>query len=80
MTKLPCERCSFPAPMHWLHAGAGLARPNRNHRCADRALMRSERPPKWLLHSPDFAGVQTSRPHQAGIPPIIEIGANIKSP
>jgi transposase len=44
-----------------------------------RALMRSKQPPKCLLHSPNIAGVQTCRWHPAGIPRIIEIGANIKS-
>ena len=80
MTKLSCERCSFAAPMCSLHAGADLPRPDRSHQRGNRALMRSERPPKCLLHSPDLAGVQTSRRHQAGIPPTIEIAASIKSP
>lgn len=79
MTKLPCERCSFPAPIRWLHAGADLPRPDRSHQRGNRALMHSERPPKCLLHSPNLAGAQTCSRRRAGIPPIIEIGANIKS-
>ena len=43
-------------------------------------LMRSERPPKCLLHSPDLACVQTCRWHRASVAPTIEIGADIKSP
>jgi hypothetical protein len=66
--------------MRWLHAGGDLSRPNHIHQSAERPLMRSERPPKYLLHSPDLACVQTSRWHRAGVPPIIKIGANIKSP
>jgi hypothetical protein len=80
MTKTTCNRCGLPGPIRWLHAGRDLSRPNSIHQCADRALMRSERPPKCLVHLPDIASVQTCRWPQAGIPPVIEIGANIKSP
>jgi hypothetical protein len=80
MTKLSCERCSFAAPMCSLHAGADLPRPNRNQQCASRALMRSKRPPKCLLHLPDLAGVQTCKWHQAGIPSITQIEPSLKSP
>jgi hypothetical protein len=65
--------------MRWLHAGGDLSRPNHIHQSADRLLMRSERPPKCLLHSPDIACVQTCSWRRAGVPPIIAIGANIKS-
>jgi hypothetical protein len=80
MSQTSCRRCGFPVPMRWLHAGGDLSRPNHIHQSAERPLMRSERPPKYLLHSPDLACVQTSRWHRAGVPPIIKIGANIKSP
>ena len=61
MSQTSCERCGFPVPMRWLHAGGDLSRPNHIHQCADRPLMRSERPPKCLLHSPDLRRVQTSQ-------------------
>lgn len=80
MSQTCCKRCGFPGPMRWLNAGGDLSRPNSIHQCADCALMRSERPPKCLLHSPDIASVHTCRCRQAGVPPIIEIGANIKYP
>jgi hypothetical protein len=50
------------------------------HQSADRPLIRSEPTPKCLLNAPDLACVQTSRWGRAGVPPIIEIGTNIKSP
>ena len=71
-----CERCGFPAPMRWLHAGGDLARPNHIHQCVDRPLMRSKRPPKCLLHSPDLRHVQTCRWRRARLPPTIELGTD----
>ena len=55
MIKTSCEGSGFPDPMCWFRAGGDLARPNWIHECADRALMRPERPPKRLPHSPDLA-------------------------
>jgi hypothetical protein len=78
MSQTPCERCGFPVPIRWLHAGADLSRPNHIHQSADRLLIRSEPTPKCLLHAPDLACVQTSRWRRAGVPLLIEIGANIK--
>ena len=40
MSQTFCERCGFPVPMRWLHAGGDLARPNHIHQCVDRPLMR----------------------------------------
>jgi len=80
MSQTYCERCGFPGPMRWLHAGGDLSRPNSIHQCADRALMRSDQPPKCLLHSADLLSVQKRRSNPAGITSIIEIGASIKSP
>ena len=80
MSQIFCRRCGFPVPMRWLHAGGDLSRPNHIHQPADRPLTRSERPPKCLLRSPNLTSVQTSRWRRAGVPPIIEIGANINSP
>jgi hypothetical protein len=80
MSQTFCRRCGFPVPMRWLHAGGDLSRANYLHQPADRPLIRPERPPKWLLHSPNLACVQTSRCRRAGVPSIIEIGANINSP
>jgi len=80
MSQTCSKRCGFPGPIRWLRAGGDLARPNSIHQYADCALMRSERAPKCLLHSPDIASVQTCRWPQTGIPLIVEIGANIKSP
>jgi hypothetical protein len=80
MSQNSCRRRGFPVPIRWLHAGGNLSRPNHIHQSADRALIRSEPTPKCLLHAPDLACVQTSRWRRAGVPPIVEIGANIKSP
>jgi hypothetical protein len=79
MSQTSCERRGFPGPMRRLHAGGDLSRPNSIHQCTDRTSTRSERPPKGLLHSPDLACDQTCRWRRAGVPPIIEISANIKS-
>ena len=80
MSQTFCERCGFPVPMRWLHAGGDLSRPNHVHQCAERSLMRSEPPPRCLLHSPDLACVQTCRSHPASVASTIELGADIKSP
>ena len=79
MSQASCERCGFPVPMRWLHPGGDLSRSNHIHQSADHPLMRSERQPKCLLHSPDLACMQSSC-RRADVLPIIEIGANIKSP
>jgi hypothetical protein len=39
-------------------------------------LMRSKRPPKCLLHSPDLRHVQTCRWRRARLPPTIELGTD----
>jgi len=75
-----CERCGFPIPMRWLHAGGDLSRPNHIHQCTDRTLIRSEHQPKCLLHSPDHAYVQICSWPRPGLPPILNIGAGFKSP
>jgi hypothetical protein len=80
MTKTSCERCRFPGPIRWLHAGDDLAQPSGIHQCAHRALVRSERPPKSLMHSTELPYVQTPRPNSASATSIIEVGAGIKSP
>jgi len=46
MSQTFCERCSFPAPMRWLHAGGDLSQPNHIYQCTDHTLMRSEHQPK----------------------------------
>jgi hypothetical protein len=79
MSQTSCERCGFPVPMRWLDAGGDLSRPNGIHQAADRALMPSEHSPKCLPHSPDLPCDHTCRWPRAGVLPIIEIGANIKS-
>jgi hypothetical protein len=80
MTKTSCERFCFPSPMRWLHAGGDLAQPRGIHQCAHRALLRSERSPKSLLHSPELPYLRTHRPNSASPTPIINVGASIKSP
>jgi hypothetical protein len=80
MSQTSCERCGFPVPMRWRHAGGDLARLNHIHQCSDRPSMRSERPPKCLLHSPDLRHVHTRRWRRARVPPTIELGADVKSP
>jgi hypothetical protein len=80
MSQTPCKRCGFPLPIRWPRAGGDLSRPNSIHQCADRALIRSEHPPNGVLHSPNGACKSARRRRRAGIPSIIGIGANIKSP
>ena len=80
MSQTCCERCGFPIPMRWLHAGGDLSQSNHIHQCTDRALMRSEHQPKCLLHSHKPAYVQIGSWRHPGIPPILDIGAGIKSP
>jgi hypothetical protein len=80
MTKTSCERSSFPGPMRWLHAAGDLAQPSGIHQCAHRALLRSERPPKSLMHSTELPYVQTRRPKSASATSIIDVGGRIKSP
>jgi hypothetical protein len=78
MTKTCCDRCSFPGPMRWLHAGRDLSRPNGIHQRADRTLRRFEHPPKCLMLSADLPYVQTPSSNPANVTPIIELGAGIK--
>ena len=79
MTKTSCERCSFPGPMRWLSAGGDLAQPSGIHQCAHRALVRSERPPKSLMRSPELPYVRTRRSNSVALTSIIELGTGIKS-
>ena len=79
MSQISCERCGFPVPMRWLHAGGDLAQPNGIRQRTDRPSIRSERPLKVFPHSPDLACGQTCNSHLANIAPSIEIGTNIKS-
>ena len=79
MSQSFCERCRFPAPMRWLNAGGNLSRSNRIHQSVDHALTRSEHPSKCLPHSPDLPCDHPCRGPRAGVLPIIEIGASIKS-
>ena len=80
MSQNSCERCRFPAPMHWLNTGGDRSRPNSIDHCAVRALIRSKQPPKSPLHPADLPYMQTRRSNPVCIPPIIEPGASIKSP
>jgi hypothetical protein len=70
MSQTFCERCRFPAPMHWLNAGGDRSRPNSIPQCVDRALTRSKHPSKCLLHST----------HLPYMPVSISPGPSIKSP
>ena len=80
MSQSSCNRCGLPGPMRWLHAGGDLSRPNSIYQCADRALMRSEHPPKCLLHPADLPYLQTRSSNPVSVTSIIELGAGIKSP
>ena len=80
MSLTSCERCGFPVPMRWLHAGGDLAQPNGIHQCADRVLVSFEHPPKCLMHAADLPYVKTRRSYPASVTPIIEPGTDIKSP
>jgi hypothetical protein len=66
--------------MRRLHAGGDLAQPGGIHPCAHRALVRSERPPNGLLHSPELLSVQTRTPNSASATSFIKLAASIKSP
>ena len=78
MSQTSCRRCGFPVPTRWLRAGGDLSRPNPIPQSAVRPLMRSERAPKRLLHSPDLACADIEVASCWRVPLIIEIGANIK--
>ena len=66
--------------MRWLHPGGDLSRPNHIHQCTDRALMRSKRPPKCLLHSAGLpCGRHEGRVVLASRQPS-RLGLDIKSP
>jgi hypothetical protein len=80
MSQTSCERCGFPVPMRWLHAGSHLSRPNSIPQCADRALTPSRHPPKCLLHSADLPFGQTPKSNPVSVTSTIEVGGNIKSP
>jgi hypothetical protein len=80
MSQTSYQRCGFPIPMRWLHAGGALSPPYSIHQCAHRASVRSERSPKRLLHSPELPDLQTRRPNSASATSIIKVGAAIKSP
>jgi hypothetical protein len=80
MSQTSCERCGFPIPMRWLHAGGALFPPCSIHQRAHRASVRFERSPKRLLHSPELPCLQTRRPNSASATSIIKVRASIKSP
>jgi hypothetical protein len=80
MSQTSYERCGFPIPMRWLHAGGALSPPYSIHQCADRVLVSFEHPPKYLMHAADVPYVQTRRSNPASVTPIIEPGTDIKSP
>ena len=80
MSRVPGNNCRFPVAMRWLHTGGNLARPDNIHHRTDRALMRSEHPPKCPLHPAELPYVQTRRSNPAKLTAIIELGAGIKSP
>jgi hypothetical protein len=80
MSQTSCERCGFPIPMRWRHAGGALSPPYSFHQCAHRASVRSERSPKRLLHSPELPSLQTRRPNAASATSIITVSPGIKSP
>jgi hypothetical protein len=63
--------------MRWLRAGGDLSQPNSIHQGTDRTLMRSEHPPKCLMHSADLPYVQIPRSNPASVPSIIEPGDGI---
>jgi hypothetical protein len=77
MSQTSCERCGFPIPMRWLHAGGALFPPYSIHQ---RASGRSERAPKRLLHSPELPCLRTRTPNCASATSIIKVRAGIKSP
>ena len=74
------QTSGFSIPMCRLHAGGDLSQPNHIYQCMDHTLMRSERQPKCLLHSPDLANLQIYSWRRPGVPSIIDIGAGTKSP
>jgi hypothetical protein len=80
MSQTSGKHCGFPVPIRSLHAGGDLSRPNRIHRCPDRALMRSEHPPKYRLHPAELPYVQIRNLNPVSVTSIIELGAGIKSP
>ena len=80
MSQTSRKRGGFPIPIRWLRAGGDLSRPNSIHHRRDRALMRSEPPPKCLLHPADLRYPQTPSSNPVSVTSIIELGASINSP
>ena len=70
-------RCGLPVPMRWFHAGGDSLSTNRMHQCADGPLLRSERAPKWLLHSPDLTRCRQAGEVVLALRAQFQIGANI---
>jgi hypothetical protein len=80
MSQTSCECCHFPVPTRWLHAGGDLSQPNHIHQYAGRPLTRSEGVLKCPGQSPDLPCVPACRCCRAGVPPAIDLSADIKSP
>jgi len=66
--------------MRWHHAGSDLTRSKHVDQRTHRSFMRSQGPPKSLLHAPRLAGLRTTTSYRANVAPAIEAGAHIKSP
>jgi hypothetical protein len=80
MSQTALERCHFPVPMRWPHAGSDPSRPGHCGRPTVCSLIRSERLPRCLFHASNLACVQIRRPHPVGVTSTLKLGAAIKSP
>ena len=80
MSQTACERRHFLVPMHWLHAGGDLSRPNHANQRPDRPSIRSTRRPTCPLHASRLLCAHPCRSPGAGIAPTTIVGTKIKSP
>jgi hypothetical protein len=80
MSQTALERCHFPVPMRWPHAGSDPSRPGHCGRPTVRSLIRSKRLPRCLLYASNLARGLIRRPHPVGVISTFQLGAAIKSP
>jgi hypothetical protein len=66
--------------MRWLHAGDDLSRPADVDQSADRPVIRSEGLSKCPRHAPSLLSAHTSSGCRTGVPPALDLRADIKSP
>jgi hypothetical protein len=80
MSQTSCEPYGLPVPMRWRYAGGDLTPSKRVNQRTNCSVMRSQTLPNSSLHAPPLARGRTPSSSRATVVPVIEAGANIKSP